>query len=110
VSQWAEARLYLSSEDSAEKGRYSAEQAPYQRGIMDAFNEEGVEEVVAMTSAQIGKSLILKAIIGPHIDIEPAPILVIQPNVGMANTFSKEQLAPMIRNHSWFHHREIGGR
>lgn len=97
-SQWADERLYLSPEDSAEQGKYSSARAPYQRGIMDAFAEEGAEEITVMSSAQVGKTLIFKALIGFHIDVDPAPILVVQPTVEMAETFSKDRLAPMIRD------------
>ncbi|MCW5319639.1 phage terminase large subunit family protein [Verminephrobacter aporrectodeae subsp. tuberculatae] len=98
IRQWADRCLYLSSEDSAEQGKYSSARAPYQRGIMDAFNEEGVEEITMMSSAQVGKTLILKAVIGFYIDVDPSPILVVQPTVEMAETFSKDRLAPMIRD------------
>ena len=97
VSQWADERLYLSPEDSAEQGKYTSARAPYQRGIMDAFNGEA-EEIVVMSSAQIGKTLIAKAIIGCLIDIDPCPIMLVQPTVEMAETFSKDRLAPMIRD------------
>ncbi|MCL2344779.1 MAG: phage terminase large subunit family protein [Desulfobulbus sp.] len=98
VSQWADDRLYLSPEDSAEQGKYTSARAPYQRGIMNAFNEEGVEEIVVMSSAQVGKTLIFKSVVGYHIDVDPAPILVVLPTVEMAETFSKDRLAPMIRD------------
>nr|WP_292913562.1 phage terminase large subunit family protein [Nitrosomonas sp.] len=98
ISQWAEQRLYLSTEDSAEPGKYTSARAPYQRGIMDAFHEEGAEEITVMSSSQVGKTLIFKAIIGYHIDVDPAPILVVQPTVEMGETFSKDRLAPMIRD------------
>lgn len=98
TSQWADERLYLSPEDSAEQGKYTSARAPYQRGIMDAFNEEGAEEITVMSSAQVGKTLIFKAVIGFHIDVDPAPILVVQPTVEMAETFSKDRIAPMIRD------------
>ncbi|MGQ5522636.1 phage terminase large subunit family protein [Chitinimonas sp. PSY-7] len=98
VSQWADAELYLSPEDSAEAGKFSTDRAPYQRGIMDAFHEEGVEEIVVMSSSQVGKTLIFKAVIGCFIAEDPSPILVVQPNVEMAETFSKDRLAPMIRD------------
>lgn len=98
ISQWAEQRLYLSPEDSAEPGKYTSARAPYQRGIMDAFHEEDAEEVTVMSSAQVGKTLIFKAVIGYHIDVDPASILVVQPTVEMGETFSKDRLAPMIRD------------
>ncbi|SDM79572.1 Phage terminase, large subunit GpA [Stutzerimonas balearica DSM 6083] len=98
VSQWADTHLYLSPEDSAESGKYLSDRAPYQRGIMDAFSEPGGEEVVMMSSAQVGKTLILKSLIGYFIDLDPSPILVVQPTIEMGETFSKDRLAPMIRD------------
>ena len=59
ISQWANSSLYLSPEDSAEQGKYTTARAPYQVGILDAFNEENAEEIVVMSSAQVGKTLIL---------------------------------------------------
>lgn len=65
---------------------------------MDAVSDPLIPEVVVMSSAQVGKTLIVKAIIGFHIDQDPAPILVVQPTIEMAETFSKDRLAPMIRD------------
>ena len=98
VSQWANQSLRLSAEDSAEPGQFNTDRAPFQRGIMDAVSEYGIHTVVVMSSAQIGKSVILKAIIGYHVDQDPAPILMLQPSVEMAEAFSKDRLAPMIRD------------
>lgn len=97
ISDWADDELHLSEEDSNEAGKYRIDRAPYQRGILDAFQEEA-EEVVVMTSSQIGKTLMLKAIIGFFIAEDGCPILVVQPTVEMAETFSKDRLAPMIRD------------
>jgi phage terminase large subunit GpA-like protein len=98
VSQWAEENLRLSAEDSAEPGRYTADRAPYQRGILDAFSDYRVQEVVVMSSAQVGKTTLVKAVIGYFIDQDPSPILCLQPTVEMAQTFSKDRLAPMMRD------------
>lgn len=98
LSQWAERSLYLSAEDSAEPGLYSADRAPYQRGILDAISDPSVEMVVGMLSAQVGKTLMLKATIGYYVDQDPSTILVVQPTIEMAETFSKDRLAPMIRD------------
>lgn len=65
---------------------------------MDAIAEQTIHTVVVMSSAQIGKTVILKAIIGYHVDQDPAPILMLQPTEMMAETFSKDRLAPMIRD------------
>lgn len=66
--------------------------------MMDAVSDTAVETVVLMTSAQVGKTSILKAIIGFYIDRDPSPLLLIQPTIEMAETFSKDRLAPMIRD------------
>jgi phage terminase large subunit GpA-like protein len=66
--------------------------------MMDAVNETGVREVVFMTSAQIGKTEILNNILGYFVHQDPSPILFIQPTLEMAEAWSKDRLAPMIRD------------
>jgi phage terminase large subunit GpA-like protein len=65
---------------------------------MDALNEPNVREVVAMTSAQVGKTEILNNVIAYHISQDPSPILVVQPTLDLAQTWSKDRLAPMLRD------------
>lgn len=88
----------LSAEDSAEPGKWSPTRAPYQSGILDAISSGATEEVVLMTSAQIGKTLLAKAIIGYYADNDPSPLLFVTYSLGMAETFSKDRLAPMARD------------
>ena len=98
VSQWADAERRLSSEASAEPGRWKTSRAPYQKDILDAVNNPAVDSVVVMSSAQVGKTEILLNIIGYYIDFDPAPILLLQPTLEMAQCFSKDRLAPMMRD------------
>lgn len=98
VSEWADLYRRLSSESSAEPGQWRTDRAPYQREIMDAVNDPAVETIVVMTSAQVGKTEIILNIIGYHIDYDPAPIMVMQPTLQMAQAFSKDRLAPMLRD------------
>lgn len=65
---------------------------------MDAVSEPGVDRIVLMTSAQCGKTEILGNIVGFHISHDPAPILVLQPTLDMAETWSKDRLSPMLRD------------
>jgi len=51
------------------------------RGVMDALNEEGVETVVVMSSAQVGKTEAINNVVGFHVHHDPAPILVLQPTI-----------------------------
>lgn len=57
------------------------------------------QRTVVKKAAQLGFTEILLNVIGYHIDQDPAPILVVQPNKEpMAKDFSSDRLAPMIRD------------
>lgn len=98
VSQWADEYRRLSPEASAEPGRWNTDRAPYQRAIMDAVNDARCEDIIIMSSAQVGKTELILNIIGYYIDYDPSPILALQPTLEMAQTFSKDGLAPMLRD------------
>ena len=98
VSEWADTYRILSSESSAEAGRWSTSRAEYQRGMMDAVSDPQIETVVLMTCAQIGKTELINNVVGYHIHQDPAPMLVVQPTLEMAQTWSKDRLAPAIRD------------
>jgi phage terminase large subunit GpA-like protein len=65
---------------------------------MDAPHEVGVKRTIVMSSAQVGKTEIVNNTLGFHIDHDPCPCLVVQPTIDMAETWSKDRLAPMIRD------------
>lgn len=65
---------------------------------MDAVNDPKVKRIVGMFSAQMGKTTIIENIIGYHTHHDPCPIMVANPTLEMAETFSKDRLAPMIRD------------
>ncbi len=88
----------LSPEASAEPGQWSTDRVPPLRGIMDAFSDPEVETVTLMKSAQVGGTEFILNVIGYHIDQDPAPMLVLQPTLEMGQTFSKDRLAPMLRD------------
>ena len=98
MSQWADQFRQLSSEASAEPGKWNTDRAPYQRDIMDALADPTVEAVVIMSSAQIGKTEIVNNVVGYHIHLDPAPILLLQPTLEMAEAWSKDRFAPMLRD------------
>lgn len=98
MSEWADRERRLSSESSAEAGQWVTARAEFQREIMDAFSDPKVEEVVGMTSTQVGKSEILNNVIGYHIDQDPCPILLLEPSDKFAEDYSKNRIAPMFRD------------
>lgn len=98
VSEWAERERVLSSESSSAVGQYRCSRAPYQRGMMDAVNEPGVEEIVYFTAAQVGKSLCMENIFAYFATEDPCPVLWIWPSEKVAKEWSSDTLAPMIRD------------
>lgn len=98
MSQWADEERRLSPESSAEPGRWYTDRAPYLREIMDTVNDPAIFETWVQKSAQVGWTETLNNIVGYFIDQDPSPILLVQPTVDLGKAWSKERLAPMIRD------------
>ena len=65
---------------------------------MDAISDPLIRDCVVMAGAQVGKTEMLLNVIGFHVGQDPAPMLVVQPTLEMAQSFSKDRLAPMLRD------------
>jgi len=96
LSAWADQYAYLSVESSAEGGRWRT--LPYQKGIMDAVTDPDIEQITVMKSARVGYSKILNHIIAYHIHNDPCPIMIVQPTIEDATGYSKEEVAPFLRD------------
>lgn len=96
LSQWAEKYAQLSAESAAEPGKWR--NLPYQVGIMDAISDPRVERVTVMKSARVGYTKIIGHCIAYHIHYDPCPMMVVQPTEADAEGYSKEEIAPMIRD------------
>lgn len=97
VSQWADKNRRLSSESSAEVGKWRTSRTPYMFDILDSFTDPKVEHIVVVAASQVGKSEAINNMIGYCIDQNPGPILLVEPLVENAKSYSKERIAPMIR-------------
>lgn len=97
-SQWADRYRMLSRESSAEPGRWRTDRRPYLREIMDACSDPSVERVTFQKPAQIGWTEVIGNVVGYYIDLDPSPILVIQPTLALAQMWSKERFDPMLRD------------
>jgi len=98
IDMWADTYRKLSSESSAEAGSWRTDRVPFQREIMQVINDPSVEEIVFIKSAQVGATEMLLNAIGYYIQQEPSSILCLQPTLQMSMAFSKDRLAPMIRD------------
>lgn len=96
LHEWAERHFYLSSESAAESGRWRT--IPYQRGIMEAMTDPTVTQVSVMKSGRVGFTKIMNATVGYYMHQDPCPIMVVQPTIEDAEGYSKEEIAPMLRD------------
>jgi phage terminase large subunit GpA-like protein len=110
VSEWANKFRYLSQESSSNPGKYSSDMTPYAVAWMDSVNDPTSSGTILMVASQLGKTEVLNNVVGYFIDIEPAPILMVQPTIDLAESWSKERLAPMIRDTPALHGRVADAR
>lgn len=96
LSEWADRERILAAESSAEPGRWRTSRVPYLREPMDVISDRHVETVVIMASAQVGKTEVLLNLVGYHMDLDPCPIMFVEPTLEMAMAISKDRIAPMI--------------
>lgn len=97
VVEWAEKHRRLSKE-SSNGGRFITSRVEVARGPMLAATEPGVRTITLMACTQLLKTTVIENIIGRFAHLDPCPILVVQPKDDAAETFSKDRLAPMIRD------------
>jgi phage terminase large subunit GpA-like protein len=97
VTEWAELHRVLSGKDSAEPGPYRVHRTPYAREPMDCLSAHStVEEVVLMWGAQTSKTTVMSNWIGYLADINPGPVMIVQPTIDLAKRYSRQRLVPMI--------------
>ena len=96
VSEWADKYRRLAGSGSSEQGKWHTDRAPYQREMMDAFSQRGVHDITFMTSAQVGKTVMLSNMMGYVIDQRPGPCLLVLPSEDDTDGYSKERLGPDI--------------
>lgn len=97
VSQWADKNRRLTSESSAEVGKWRTSRTPYMFDILDSFTDLLIEHIVVVAASQVGKSETINNMVGYCIDQDPGPILLIQPTIDDVKRYSEMRIAPMIR-------------
>lgn len=96
VSEWADAHRRLSPESSSAPGQWTT--LSYQREPFNSVSDPRVSRTVIKAGTQLLKTEVILCGIGYFATQDPGPILVIQPGDKDANDFSKERIAPMIRD------------
>ena len=98
VSQWAERHRVLDGKSHAIPGRWSNSVTPYLVGIMDSFNDPGVEEIIFCKPTQVGGTEVIHNILGYCITEDPGPTMIVYPTDQLAEKVSKNRIQVMLKD------------
>jgi phage terminase large subunit GpA-like protein len=98
ISEWAENYRFLPPERAAAPGPWRNNKTPYLVEIMDAPLSPDCREIVFRKSSQIGGTEAINNILGYFMHIDPSNILFFAENEEKVEAWSKECLAPLIRD------------
>src|SRR5271166_6365984 len=95
VSEWARRNRVLPKGTTSRPGPFRPEK--FQVEMMDAFVDPNVHHVVIQKSTQIGyNDAVVNNVIAYCIDVDPKPIMLVEPTVDNAKDYGKKRVAPMI--------------
>lgn len=98
LTEFMEDTIVLSAERAAASGPFRIGDAVYQRGMADAITNPDVEEIVFLTSSQVGKTSLLSGAQAYYAKQEPSPQLSVFPTQVVADAYLAEQFEPMVRD------------
>ncbi len=98
VSQWAEAKRVLSTDESSIPGRWKNDLTRYLVDPMDAMGHRGVSKVTLMCCSQAGKSECVRNALGYWADLDPGPTIWVMPTEGGVKEAIDVRLKPMLQN------------
>jgi len=97
VSEFAEKYRVLDSKSSAMPGPWRNDKTPYLVGIMDAFCDFDIEEIILAKASQLGGTEALFNMICWAAVQDPSPAMVVYPSDTLAESISVNRLQPMFR-------------
>jgi len=99
VLDWAIEDRIVSGEESAAPGPWYSDGVPYLDEVMLAISDMKIQKVVVKCGAQMGKTnAAILNVLGYFVTYDPCPIMIIQPTIQMAQSFSSKRIAPMFRD------------
>jgi phage terminase large subunit GpA-like protein len=96
LSTWAEDNFYLSPEASHTQGDWKA--YPFQRGWMDAFSNDDIEEVTVRKAKRVGYTKTLLAFIAYNAAHRRRKQALWMPTDDDRDSFVKSEIEPMLRD------------
>jgi phage terminase large subunit GpA-like protein len=99
VAEWSNQYRIISQKGAAEPGPYRIERTPYLRKIAECLSPMSpYQEVIFMKSSQVGASELGFNWIGYIMHLCPGPVLMVQPNLDVAEKVSLQRIAPMLED------------
>ncbi len=96
VSQWADQHRMIARGTSPEPGRWNTDRTPYAREPMDVITDPDIEIVVLKWSSQVAKTEVLINAVGYFVAQDPAPQMFVLPDLGLADSFSRNRFTPTV--------------
>lgn len=97
LAEWSEQNVILSREDSAAPGKYTP--WPFQIEPMQVMSpRNSAERVCILAASQTLKTRLMLNFLGYVIDVDPGPVLFVEPRAADAEALSKDRVAPMLRD------------
>lgn len=96
LSAWAAEHFKLSAESSHSQGQWDA--YPFQRGWMDAFSNDAIEEVTVRKAKRVGYTKTLVAFIAYNAAHRRRKQALWQPTDDDRDSFVKSEIDPMLRD------------
>lgn len=98
VDEWADKYRWISSESASEAGPWKTSRTPYLKEIMRAFTDPRVRIITVVAPSQVGKSEVQLNCLGYIIDNAPGSTMYVHPDLGVARSFSKLRIDPMLHD------------
>lgn len=96
VSEWAIRNRIMPKGTTPRPGPFRPEK--FQTEMMDAVLDPNVHEIVVMKCTQVGYSdAVLNNIVGYYVDVDPKPMMLVQPTIDNAKDYGKKRITPMIQ-------------
>ena len=96
VPEWADAKRVKPRGTGSSAGAWRTSDVEIARGPLLAVTEPGVHILSCMVATQLLKTSLIENTFGFHADLDPCPMMIVQPKDDAAEQFSKERVAPFI--------------
>lgn len=98
VVECADAHRYLSPEAASTPGKWNTDVVEAARGPMLAVTEKGVKKITIMGPTQLMKTEFINNVVLYFMYEDPSPMVVMQPDEKLKDTWVADRLEPMIRD------------